>query len=39
MVSLFPLSAFQAVYLNCDLTLRDDCNKTTLLSIEHVRNG
>ena len=31
--------AFRAVYLNCDLTLRDDCNKTPLLSIEHVRNG
>lgn len=30
--------AFQAVYKNCDLTLRDDCNKTTLLSIENMHD-
>jgi hypothetical protein len=35
-VILDPRFAFQAVYKNCDLTLRDDCNKTTLLSIEYA---
>ncbi len=35
-VILDPRFAFRAVYKNCDLTLRDDCNKTTLLSIEHA---